>query len=115
MIIDCILLLLLLLLLTIILLLSYRAEQMIEQMIPTRSGSREVYRLLHHHVSNHLKWSAYHWVRPSLWTSMFGKTTASTTTSAGTVNAVSVVSGKSNQQQVSFAGRESQKAMKIIF
>ncbi len=31
----------------------------------------EVFKLLKEHISNTIKWSAYNWVRPSLWSAMF--------------------------------------------
>ena len=31
----------------------------------------EIYNLLKEHLSNTIKWSAYNWVRPSLWSAMF--------------------------------------------
>lgn len=33
----------------------------------------EIYRLLHEHMSNTVEGSAYNWIRPSLWATMFGK------------------------------------------
>lgn len=39
-------------------------------MIPR--GHHEVLRLLREHMANTVKGSAYNWVRPSLWSSLFG-------------------------------------------
>ncbi len=32
-----------------------------------------VLHLLKEHMTNTIKWSAYNWIRPSLWSSLFGK------------------------------------------
>jgi hypothetical protein len=31
----------------------------------------EIYGLLKEHMTNTVKWSAYNWIRPSLWNAMF--------------------------------------------
>lgn len=36
----------------------------------------ELMKILRQHMSNSVEWSAYNWVRPSLWTSMFAKSAA---------------------------------------
>lgn len=43
-----------------------------------------VMNLLQKHMYNTIQWSAYNWIRPSLWSSFFGKNHAvSTTTPPG--------------------------------
>lgn len=43
-------------------------------MLPTEQV--ELMKILRQHMSNSVEWSAYNWVRPSLWTSMFAKSAA---------------------------------------
>jgi len=42
----------------------------------------EIYSLLKEHMANTVKWSAYNWVRPSLWTAMFQHAAGSAGTKA---------------------------------
>jgi hypothetical protein len=54
----------------------------LEAMIPKESKHYEAVNALFQHMSNIVKTSAYNWVRPSLWSSLFGAVNASSSSSA---------------------------------